>query len=166
MTLEFVNQGIRPKHLIVDQGTYFNCDHFKSWCKNLNIQLRFGAVKKHGSIAVVERHHKTMKELLRLTLVEEAPIAFQLQLDAIKDWYNEFRPHQTLKGATPNEVFFSRPKANEQPRIEQRRDWPRGSSCASPQVDIDGEPGDAFIFDIEAFRGHRFLPVIRIRRAA
>ncbi len=45
-------------------------------------------------------------------------------------------------------------------------DWPRGSPCASPQTEIDGDPGDAFTFDIEAFRGHRFLPIIRISRAA
>ncbi len=65
-----------------------------------------------------------------------------------------------------DEVCFSRSKANEQSCIEPRPDWPCGSPCASPQTEIDGEPGDAFTCDIEAFRGYRFLPVIHIRRAA
>lgn len=32
----------------------------------MNILPRFGAVGKHGSIAIVERFHRTLKEILRL----------------------------------------------------------------------------------------------------
>ncbi len=46
-------ERIRPKHLIVDQGPEFKCEHFENiWCKALNILPRFGAVGKHGSSAV------------------------------------------------------------------------------------------------------------------
>lgn len=63
-------EGIRPKHLIVDQGPEFKCEHFEEiWCKEMNILPRFGAASKHGSIAVVERFHRTLKEILRLITV-------------------------------------------------------------------------------------------------
>ena len=65
-------EQVRPKHLIVDQGPEFKCEHFENvWCKAKNILPRFGAVGKHGSIAVVERFHRTLKEILRLITIPE-----------------------------------------------------------------------------------------------
>jgi hypothetical protein len=160
-------ERVCPKHLIVDQGPEFDCERFKEvWCKARNILPRFGAVGKHGSLAVVERFHKTMKEILRLIVVPEDQSRFEHEMACILDWYNDARPHMTLDGRTPNEVYFSRPPANEQPRIEPRRDWPRGSPCAKPQAGIDGDPGDPVIFKIDFLEGRRHLPVICIRRAA
>jgi hypothetical protein len=52
------------------------------------------------------------------------------------------------------------------PRIKPRQHWPRGSPCAKPQVDIDGDPGDSVIFEIDCHEGRRHLPIIRARRAA
>jgi transposase InsO family protein len=161
-------ERIRPKHLIVDQGPEFKCDHFEnSWCKALNILPRFGAIGKHGSIAVVERFHRTMKEILRQITVPENQSGFERELRLIVDWFNEHRPHETLGGKTPNEVYFSRPPASEQPRFEPRRRWPRGLPCAKPQVGVKGEPGDpVIVLEIDCFQGRRHLPVIRARRAA
>jgi putative transposase len=160
-------ERIRPKHLIVDQGPEFDCDHFRDvWRKAMNILPRFGAVGKHGSIAVVERFHRTVKETLRQITVPEDQAAFERELRLIVDWYNEYRPHDTLGGKTPNEVYFSRPAANQQPRFEPRKRWPRGSPCASPQVAIEGEPGNPVILEIDCFHGRRHLPIIRARRAA
>jgi len=160
-------EQVRPKHLIVDQGPEFDCEHFKDvWCKAKNIQYRFGAVNKHGSLAVVERFHRTMKDILRLIVVPEDQAQFQREVACIIDWYNEHRPHMTLNGKTPNEVYFSHEPANEQPRIELRKDWPRGSPCAKPQVDIDGNPGDPVIIEIACLEGRRHLPIIRTRCAA
>jgi putative transposase len=160
-------EGIRPKHLIVDQGPEFKCKHFEEiWCKATNILPRFGAVNKHGSIAVVERCHRTLKELLRLITVPEDQSLFTREVGLIVHWYNEYRPHDTLDGKTPNEVYFSRPAANEQPRLEPRARWPRGSPCAQPQVGTEGEPGDPIVLEIDCLEGRRHLPVIRARRAA
>ncbi|MHB8861171.1 MAG: integrase core domain-containing protein [Pirellulaceae bacterium] len=77
---------------------------------------------QHGSIAVVERFHRTLKELLRLTTIPEDQTTSERELGLITDWYNEHRPHETLDGKTPNEVHYSRPAASERPRSE-----PRGS---------------------------------------
>jgi transposase InsO family protein len=97
-------EQVRPKHLIVDQGAEFKCEHFEHvWCRAKDILPRFGAVGKHGSIAVVERFHRTLKELLRLTTIPEDQTKFERELGVIIDWYNEHRPHETLDGKTPNE---------------------------------------------------------------
>jgi putative transposase len=162
-----LKEHVRPKHLIVDQGPEFKCEHFeKKWCKAMNILPRFGAVCKHGSVAVVERFHRTLKDLLRQTIVPEEQSQFEWEVELIIDWYNEHRPHDTLHGKTPNEVYFSRPAANEQPRLEPRERWPRGSPCARPQVGVEGKPGDPIVLEIDCLEGRRHLPIVRCRRAA
>jgi putative transposase len=160
-------EKMRPKHLIVDQGREFKCEHFENvWCKARNILPRFGAVGKRGSIAVVERFHRTLKEMLRLMTIPEDQTEFEREVDLAIAWYNEHRPHETLNGNTPNEIYFSRPPANEQPRIEPRQNWPRGSPCAKPHVGVEGEPGAAIIVEIACQEGRRHLPVVCVRRVA
>jgi hypothetical protein len=107
-----------------------------------------------------------MKEILRLIFFSEDQSTFDREVACIVDWHNEARPYMTLNGKTPNEVDFSRERANEQPRIEPRRNWQRGTPCAKPQVDIDRAPGDAVIFEIDCLEGRRHLPIIRVRCAA
>ena len=157
----------KPKHLIVDQGGEFKCAHFEEqWCEDRDILPRFGAVNKHGSIAVVERFHRTFKGILQLTTIPEDRSEYEREASLVMEWYNEHRPHSTLAGKTPNEVYFSRPAASEQPRHEPRERWPRGSPCAKPQVDVEGEPGDPIVLEIDCLEGRRHLPIIRARRAA
>jgi len=101
------NERIRPKHLIVDRGQQFKCQHFEHvWCKAMGILPRFGAVGRHGSISVVERFHRTFKELLEQIVVPEDQAEFEREAWLIVHWYNEHRPHATLSGRTPNEVYF------------------------------------------------------------
>ncbi len=167
LTRIIFGERIRPKHLIVDQGPEFKCEQFENiWCKAMSILPRFGAVGKHGSIAVVERFHRTIKEILRLIAVPEDQSEFEQEVRSIIDWYNECRPHDTLGGKTPNEVYFSRPPANEQPRYEPREHWPRGSPCAKPQVNIEGDPGAPVILELDCYKGRPHLPIIRARQAA
>ena len=118
------------------------------------------------AIAVVERFHRTLKEILRLITIPEDQSEFEGEVGCAIAWYNERRPHETLGGKTPNEVHFLRPPANEQPRIEPRQHWPRKLPCAKPHVDIQGNPGDAIILEIDCHEGRRHLPVIRARRVA
>ena len=64
------NAGSRPKHMITDQGGEFICPHYTTWCRWRRIRPRFGAVGKHGSIAIVERSIRSMKgECTRQVLV-------------------------------------------------------------------------------------------------
>jgi transposase InsO family protein len=157
----------KPKHLIVDQGPEFKCENFEEhWCERHSILPRFGAVGKHGSIAVVERFHRTFKDIVRLTTIPEVQSQYEQEASLIIDWYNDHRPHNTLEGKTPNEVYCSESAASEQPRHEPRERWPRGAPCARPQVDIEGEPGDPVVLEIDCLEGRRHLPVIRTRLAA
>jgi hypothetical protein len=69
-----------------------------------------GAIGKQGSIAVVERFIKTLK-LEGLRMLAVVPLlrrALQRELSLYGQWYNEARPHTTLAGATPEEVYFAR----------------------------------------------------------
>ncbi|MCF6176130.1 MAG: DDE-type integrase/transposase/recombinase [Victivallaceae bacterium] len=50
-----------PKYIISDKGRQFFCNHYKGWCADKNINPRFGAVGKHGSIAITERFIKSLK---------------------------------------------------------------------------------------------------------
>jgi transposase InsO family protein len=117
-----------PKYLICDKGVQFWNDGFKRWCQRRGIKPRYGAIGQHGSIAVVERFIKTLKdEATRRIIVPFQREAFRRELIFFRDWYNEHRPHMTLEHKTPNEVYYERVPANGQPRIEPRKHWPRGS---------------------------------------
>jgi transposase InsO family protein len=71
-------ERVKPEHLIVDQGSEFKCGHFENvWCKTRNIVPRFGAVGKRGSVAVVERFHRTLKEILRRITIPEDQSKFE-----------------------------------------------------------------------------------------
>ncbi len=120
----------------------------------------------HIGKTTVERFHRTFKEILRQTTVPEDQTEFERECSLIIAWYNERRPHNTLVGKTSNEVYFSRPPANEQPRLEPHDRWPRGSPCARPLVEIDGKPGDPIVVEIDCLKGRRYLPVVRAQRAA
>lgn len=50
----------KPRHIITDKGTQFNCMNYRDWCKRKKIKFRYGAVGKYGSIAIVERFIKTI----------------------------------------------------------------------------------------------------------
>ena len=52
--------GKSPKYIVCDRGSQFDCQGFRDWCKRKGIQPRFGAIGRHGSIAVelkVTFHH-------------------------------------------------------------------------------------------------------------
>jgi putative transposase len=160
--------GVAPKYLITDSGAQFTCGKFKTWCKGHGIGHRKGAIGKSGSIAVIERFIRTLKsECTRLlSVVSYVRRAFQRELSLFIEWYNEHRPHDTLKGATPNEVYFKRRQANQAPRFEPRSAYPRGSPCAKPQTLVKGQPGVRLHLDIAFVSGRSHLPRVTLRRAA
>jgi transposase InsO family protein len=159
--------GRAPRHLVCDKGGQFWCPEFKAWCKRKGIKPRFGAVHKYGSIAIIERLISTTKRLLRL--LPQTPLrrdAFRREIGCLSAWYNEDRPHASLRGCTPNERYFGRFPANRRPRFEPRDRWPRGSPCARPWALVRGKPGARLELDVGFHAGRRHLPIVRIRRAA
>jgi putative transposase len=95
-----------PKHLISDHGSVFTSGAFADLLTRWNVQQRFGAVGKYGSIAVTERVIKTLKHewLKKVILIKEFEHLHGL-CDNFVIWYNEFRPHMRLAGATPKTAF-------------------------------------------------------------
>jgi len=160
--------GSAPKYLVSDKGGQFwQCADYKKWCQRQGIRLRFGAVGKQGSIAVVERFIRTLKdEATRKRIVPLRRHALHRDLRYFVDWYNQSRPHSGLEGKTPDEMYFALRPAKRRPRIEPRKAWPRRSSCATPRTLVAGQPGDRFTLRIDYYRGRRHLPIVSLQRAA
>jgi putative transposase len=160
--------GTAPKHLVTDCGTQFCCDAFKRWCLRHGIRQRFGAVGKRGSIAVIERFIGTLKRTCTrlLPIVPLCRRAFYRELQLFVAWYNAERPHTTLQGATPDEVYFAQRPLCRRPRFEPRSAWPRASPCARPQVLLKGQAGAHLDVRLEFVAHRRHLPRVTITRAA
>ena len=113
-----------PRHLVSDQGVQFQ-GAYRAWCLRRRVKPRFGAIGKHGSIAVIERFHRTLKdEALRVIMVPLALPRMEAALDAYVGWYNTHRPHMTLNGATPAEIRDRRIPAAKRRGIETRPGYP------------------------------------------
>jgi len=81
---------------------------------------------KYGSIAVVERFIRSMKnECCRRIVVPMRVAKLRVEVSLYFVWYNHHRPHQELGGRTPDEVYSHREPANEERRYEPRQKWPR-----------------------------------------
>ena len=96
-----------PKHIISDQGRVFIGDVFAELMATYEILHRFGAIGKHGSIAVTERVNKTLKYewLKRVALIKGMDHLAEL-CNEFEVWYNRWRPHMTLDGLRPDDVYF------------------------------------------------------------
>jgi len=97
----FLGHGA-PKHLISDQDRVFISDTFRDLLIRRDVKHRFGAVGKHGSIAVTERVIRTLKHewLHRVPVIRGLDHLAQLLRD-FAVYYNEYRGHATLGGALP-----------------------------------------------------------------
>jgi putative transposase len=159
--------GARPGHIITDHGTQFTAAAFAPWCRLRGIQQRLGAIGKYGSIAVVERFLRSLKDdCTRAIIVSVRRVEFERELAAYSSWFNAERPHSFLRGATPDEVYFGTMPGNRRPRFEPRSRWPRRSVCARPQALVRGRPGVELELSVDHRGGRRHLPVVSLRRAA
>jgi transposase InsO family protein len=157
----------KPRHLITDQGIQFTDDAFRGWCSRRGIQQRFGAVGKYGSIAVVERLIRSIKnECTQRLLVPYQREAFRHELALYISWYNRHRPHDVLEGATPEEIYRDILPACRMPRFEPRKGWPRGSPCARPTAEVRGNHGALLELSVSFVANRRHLPIVQIRRAS
>ena len=164
----FRESGARPRHLVSDRGMQFIAKGFRRWCRRWRIQLRFGALDKHGSLAVIERSMRTLKSecTRRLILVPYRLGRFEQELAIYFTWHNGHRPHSSLRGATPDEIYHRRRPAIRAPRFEPRRRWPRRSPCASPRTLIRGQPGVRLDLSVQFLAERRHLPIVTLKRAA
>ena len=159
--------GQAPRHLITDRGKQFTARSFRRGCRRAGVHQRFGAIGKHGSIALIERSIRTLKEEgVRRWL---APIRWSGvggELSLFADRYNGHRPHAGLAGATPDEIHFGRLLAHHRPRFEPRARWPRDAACAQPQAPVRGRPDVPLALEVRYLEGRAHLPVVALTRVA
>jgi len=95
-----------PKHLISDQEGVFVSEVFAELLRDWHVKQRFGAVGRHGSIAVTERLIWTLKHqwLARIVLIRGLDHLGELLAD-FEVYYNQHRCHQRLGGATPAMIY-------------------------------------------------------------
>lgn len=95
-----------PNQFVTDAGSVFTARDFKAFLGGWNIQHRIGALGEVGSVAVTERLNQTLKYewLRRVHLIRGLVHLTSLCSDFIV-WVNEWRPHQTLAGARPEDVY-------------------------------------------------------------
>ncbi len=97
----FVRHGA-PPHLISDQEGVFLSHVFAELMSDWDIEQRFGAAGKHGSIAVTERTMPALKQewLRRVAVIRGLDDLSQL-LDDFSEYYNHRPGHSTIGGAVP-----------------------------------------------------------------
>src|ERR1039457_5196875 len=142
----------RPAHFVSDRARCFTGEIFRRKLLLLGVKQRFGAVGKKGSIALIERLWRTLKDTLGLRLM--GPLAAQDLAEKIElglVHYSYFRPHQALGGATPAEIYFGRTPSHL-------------SAIPPPRGRPDEGPVDS-PFRVEYLDAERMLPVL-VRKAA
>jgi hypothetical protein len=161
--------GATPRYLLSDTESMFISRRYRRWCRRRGIKPRYGAVGKHGSIAIIERFFRTMKnDCTRRILVSFRRDAVRRELAYFMRWYNGHRPHGPRGIRTPDEAYYGRSPACERARLKLRPRWPRQSKCASPQAPVDVEASRAGPPQVVVtfLGGRRHLPVVSLRRAA
>ena len=97
----------KPRHFVTDRGAQFTGKAFVRKLRDFGARQRFGALGQSGSIAIIERLWRTLKEMLDLRFLP--PLSrrrLEEQLDLGLLHYAALRPHQGLGGATPAEIYF------------------------------------------------------------
>jgi putative transposase len=160
--------GCLPAHLITDHGVQFTAEALGTWCRQHRIRQRFGAIGKYGSLAVIERFIRSMKNECTqcLAIVPLARAAFVREIDEYVAWFNAERPHSRFGARTPDEIYFGGFPACRRPRFETRARWPRRSPCAQPHALVRGRPGTVVELSVQQCAGRKHLPIVSLKRVA
>ncbi len=117
-----------PIELVSDKDPVFTSAAFQQLLRRWGVRQRFGTLGRHGSVAVTERAILTLKGewLRRVAIIRGADHLEQL-LHEFAVYYNEYRGHTTLGGATPDvihrRVHWARPDRSAKtlpPGVERR----------------------------------------------
>jgi len=112
-----------PKHIISDQANVFTGGAYAELLDHWDVKPRWGAIGKHGSIAVTERANKTLKyEWLKRVPVIMGLEHLERLCDEFSEWYNSWRPHMFHEGQRPDDVFYG--KASKKPNRNVKRSPP------------------------------------------
>jgi putative transposase len=154
-----------PKYTVTDRGAQFQSE-YRNWCVRHSVKPRFGALGKHGSIALVERFILSLKREALPGLVPLSASAMNALFESYAAWYATERPHQGLSGRTPLEVFEGARPAHLAPRLEPRARYPARAPCAAPRAPVRGKRGAKIELILSHPTGASHLPLVRLRRVA
>ncbi|MDJ0974707.1 MAG: DDE-type integrase/transposase/recombinase [Planctomycetota bacterium] len=131
-----------PTWLVSDRDRAFRSKRVNTMLGRYGIRRRYGAVGRKGSIAIIERMWRSLKqEYVRQLFLYRSRAAIDQRLRRWARWHNTERPHQGLEQRTPDDVYRGRPPT-------ATRDLSGGTL---PVGFLDGD---------------RRLPVLRLRDAA
>ncbi len=138
-----------PRHFVSDQGSQFTAAVFRETLDSLSIGQRFGAIGQYGSIAIIERFWRTLKELFGIRSWPPLSAAhLEARTERALGYYSSLRPHQGLGGATPAEVYL-----DETPAASSAIPPPRKTARST----TGGEP---LPFEVVFLDPERCLPVL------
>jgi transposase InsO family protein len=97
----------RPRHLVVDQGSQFTAREFREIVDAHRIRIRYGAVGETHSLGLIDRFFRTLKESLSPRGIRPWSLRdFTRRLHLALVHYAYVRPHASLEGFTPAEVYY------------------------------------------------------------
>ena len=159
--------GVVPEHVITDMGQPFRDRAFRPWCRRIGARPLFGRLGQHGSIPFIERVIRTIKqECTTRILMPFSKSGVQKELELYQAWYNGVRPHERLRGATPDEVHDGREPMWEHTRFEPRARWPIAVRRAASTTDGVPSRVGRLELDVRFLEGRRHLPIVTLRRVA
>jgi putative transposase len=96
---------VTPKRIQVDNGSEFISKEFDRWAHENNVTLDYSRPGKPTDNAYIESFNGSFRdECLNTNWFLSLDDATQ-KIQAWKQEYNEFRPHSSLKGLTPDEML-------------------------------------------------------------
>jgi hypothetical protein len=90
---------------------------------------------------------------------------FQDELLRYVTWYNEHRPHQSLAGCTPNEIYDGTRSERDASRLETRTEPKNGKSRAVVEQ-LQVERVTKLRLVVSQLDGRPHLPIVKLERAA
>lgn len=131
-----------PTWLVSDKDRALRNRIVNALLRRHGIRRRYGAVGKSGSIAIIERMWRSMKqEYVRHLFLYRSATAIERRLNKWRRWHNAERPHQGLGQQTPDEIYGGRPPG-------RTRDVTAGT------------------LSVRFLDGDKRLPILRLSRAA
>lgn len=120
----------------------------------MGIRHLFGALGQFGSIPFIERVIRTIKwECARRILFPLSASAARRELGLFTVWYNRIRPHERLRGATPEEIQEGEEPFRKRSRLE-------------PRPGIGRRRAARLALHVRYLEGRKHLPIVTLRRVA
>jgi putative transposase len=118
-----------PTWLVSDKDRALRTKLVNGLLRHHGVRRRYGAVGRKGSIAVIERFWRSMKqEYVNGLFLYRPGAAIERLVRRYARWFNQERPHQGLRNRTPDERDLPRPTAAHSPQLDRRP-----AVCAVPR---------------------------------